>query len=104
MKIQAPEAVRKLLSEHWERHKDKRNDKQHEEVWSTGNIYTNNWAAPSYMVSVEDDKLHGGGADLKQQIWDAAKDTIEKWTGMELKPTSMYGIRVYTEGTCNPQN
>jgi prolyl 4-hydroxylase len=35
---------------------------------------------------------------LKQKIWDAAKTTIEEWTGMELKPVSMYGIRVYTEG------
>jgi hypothetical protein len=104
MKIQAPEAVRKLLSEHWERNKHKRNDKGHEERWSAGNIYTNNWAAPSYMVSVEDHNLHGAGADLKQQIWDAAKDTIEQWTGMEIKPTSMYGIRVYTEGTSSPQN
>ena len=36
---------------------------------------------------------------LKQPIWDAtAKNTIKQWTGMELQPTSMYGIRVYTEG------
>lgn len=69
-----------------------------EEVWGTGNVYTNNWAAPTYMVNVEDKKLRGGGYHLKQQIWDAAKPTIEEWTGMELKQTSMYGIRVYTEG------
>lgn len=31
-------------------------------------------------------------------IWDAAKVTIEQWTGMEQKPTSMYGIRKYTNG------
>jgi hypothetical protein len=48
--------------------------------------------------------LRGGGESLKQQIWDAAKDTIEQWTGMELQPTSMYGIRVYTEGKSSPQN
>ena len=35
---------------------------------------------------------------LKQQIWDAAKNTTEQWTGMELQPTSMYGIQVYTVG------
>lgn len=51
------------------------------------------------MVSVEDQNLRGtGGMRLKNQIWDAAKTTIEEWTGMELKPTSMYGVRVYTEG------
>jgi hypothetical protein len=50
------------------------------------------------MVSVEDSKLRGAGSGLKAAIWDATKSTIEQWTGMELKPTSMYGIRIYTEG------
>jgi prolyl 4-hydroxylase len=50
------------------------------------------------MVSVEDRSLRGGGMQLKSAIWDAAKSTIEQWTGMEQKATSMYGIRVYTEG------
>jgi prolyl 4-hydroxylase len=50
------------------------------------------------MVSVENQNLRGGGQRLKQQIWDAAKSTIEQWTGMEQQATSMYGIRVYTEG------
>jgi len=54
-------------------------------------------ASPTHMVSVEDKRLRGG-PQLKQQIWDAAKDTIQRWTGMELEPVSMYGIRVYTEG------
>jgi prolyl 4-hydroxylase len=95
-KIKAPEAVMKILRDYWERNKD---DKK-AEVWSTGNTYVNSWASPTYMVSVEDQNLRGktGGARLKNQIWDAARSTIEEWTGMELKPTSMYGIRVYTEG------
>ena len=50
------------------------------------------------MVSVEDSNLEGGGYHLKDAVWAAAKDTIEQWTGMELQPTSLYGIRVYTEG------
>ena len=67
-------------------------------MWSMGNIYTNNWAAPTFMVSVENDQLPGGGFALKDQIWEAARPTIEAWTGMKLQPTSQYGIRVYTEG------
>lgn len=68
------------------------------ENWAVGNVYTNHWESPTYMVSVEDNSLRGAGYHLKQAIWDAAKSTIEQWTGMEQKPTSMYGIRVYTEG------
>jgi hypothetical protein len=94
MKIKAPEELRRLLTEHWEKNKDNRKS----EDWGVGNIYVNHWASPTYMVSVEDKSLRGGGAQLKQQVWDAAKDTIQRWTGMELTPVSQYGIRVYTEG------
>lgn len=50
------------------------------------------------MVSVEDTSLRGGGSYLKQQIWNAARETIEEWTGQELMQCSLYGIRVYVEG------
>jgi prolyl 4-hydroxylase len=50
------------------------------------------------MVSIEDPTLEGAGYELKDAIWDAAKETIEEWTQMEQQPTSMYGIRVYTTG------
>ena len=39
-----------LLRSHWEKNKDKAS----EEKWGVGNVYTNNWASPTYMVSVED--------------------------------------------------
>jgi prolyl 4-hydroxylase len=51
------------------------------------------------MVSVEDQGLRGGGSRLKQKIWDAAKDTIESWTGQEVTQCSLYGIRVYFGGS-----
>ena len=94
MKIRAPSKVRELLEGHWEKNKDKKK----QELWGPGNTYANHWASPTYMVSVEDSNLRGGGMQLKNAIWDAAKSTIEQWTGMELKPISQYGIRVYTEG------
>lgn len=51
------------------------------------------------MVSVENSGLRGGGAGLKKAIWDAARETIQEWTGEELTECSLYGIRVYTEGS-----
>jgi prolyl 4-hydroxylase len=92
-KIKAPKELRDLLTAHWERNKDNGVS----ENWGVGNIYVNHWESPTHMVSVEDKRLRGG-PQLKQKIWDAAKDTIQRWTGMELEPVSMYGIRVYTEG------
>ena len=51
------------------------------------------------MISVENSRLRGGGSILKQAIWDAAKDTLQEWTGEELTQCSLYGVRVYTEGS-----
>ena len=50
------------------------------------------------MVSVESRQLRGGGTSMKNKIWDLARPTIEAWTGMKLQPSSLYGIRMYTEG------
>ena len=58
-------------------------------------MYRNNWASPTDFVSVEDSSLRGGGRVLKQQIWNAARDVIQEWTGQELTECSLYGIRVY---------
>ena len=62
-------------------------------------INRNNWVVPTTMVSVEDRSLRGGGSNLKQQIWNAARDTISEWTGQELTECSLYGIRVYKTGS-----
>ena len=51
------------------------------------------------MVDIGDSKLRGGGGIIKQALWDAAKETIQEWTGEELTQCSLYGIRVYTEGS-----
>lgn len=50
------------------------------------------------MVSVEDSGLRGGGAKLKQEIWDEAEDTLSSWTEQLLTQCSLYGIRIYTTG------
>mmetsp|Transcript_12472 Transcript_12472/g.34630 ORF Transcript_12472/g.34630 Transcript_12472/m.34630 type:complete len:441 (+) Transcript_12472:350-1672(+) len=93
-KIRAPKEVMDLLNNHWVQNKDS----MKKEIWNIGNVYVNHWESPTYMVSVEDTSLRGGGAKLKQQVWDNVKPVIEEWTGMEQKATSQYGIRVYTEG------
>eukprot|EP00573_Skeletonema_grethae_P003745 CAMPEP_0201693678 /NCGR_PEP_ID=MMETSP0578-20130828/6193_1 /ASSEMBLY_ACC=CAM_ASM_000663 /TAXON_ID=267565 /ORGANISM="Skeletonema grethea, Strain CCMP 1804" /LENGTH=527 /DNA_ID=CAMNT_0048179245 /DNA_START=141 /DNA_END=1724 /DNA_ORIENTATION=- len=96
-KIKAPPAVWDEVKKFWEENKDRKNWK--DENWPVGNTYTNHWVAPTYMVSVEDGKLRGAGSRLKNRIWNAAQSTIEEWTGEELTKCSLYGIRVYTEGS-----
>jgi prolyl 4-hydroxylase len=93
-KMKAPTEVMELLYRHWEANKDNRE----EEEWDDGNVYVNFWESPTYIVDVENRNLRGAGEELRQKVWDAARKPIEEWTGMELRPTSLYGIRIYTEG------
>jgi len=94
-KIKAPKDLMDMLYDFWEKNKD--NEKT--ENWFTGNIYTNHWTSPTTMVSVEDPDHEGAGPILKQRIWDAARDSLEEWTGHALKESSLYGIRVYKENS-----
>lgn len=93
-KIKCPEKLYKILKDFW----DNNRNSSSLESWFVGNTYTNHWESASYVVSVEDTNLEGGGASLKNAIWDAAKPVIEEWVGEELKPSSLYGIRSYGNG------
>lgn len=96
-KIRAPKDVWEKVKKFWDDNKDKKNWK--DENWPKGNTYTNHWNSPTYMVSVEDTRLRGAGTNIKRKIWNAAKDTMQEWTGEEVTECSLYGIRVYTEGS-----
>lgn len=74
-KIKTPPEMFKKLKEFWEQNKDEKSL----EEWGIGNTYTNNWVSPTYMVSVENARLRGGGARFKQELWDMARDTIQVW-------------------------
>eukprot|EP01083_Nonionella_stella_P156187 505442_1 len=94
LKTRAPEKVIELATKFW----DQNHLSMEQESWPVGNSYINNWVSPTYMVKIEDGHLRGGGFQLRKQIWDVARESIEDWTGEDLSPTSLYGIRVYKEG------
>lgn len=94
-KVRAPPELQKLLSDFWENNRDKAID----EEWYVGNIFTNHWAVPTKFVNVADEENIGGGSTLMKAIWDVAKSEVEDWTGMQVRPSSLYGIRIYEEGS-----
>lgn len=94
-KIKAPRVVYEALKNYYEANKHNRK----EEKWSRAYTYTNHWESPSYMISVEDVSYSGGGQSFKDFIWSNISPVIEEWTGHKLKPTSLYGIRVYTNNS-----
>lgn len=93
-KLKAPKELQDLLFGYFKANFGK----QSHEAWPKGNIYVNHWKSPTYMMNVEDSNLRGGGFSLKRKIWELARPIIEEWTGMEIEPTSQYGIRMYTDG------
>lgn len=93
-KLRAPDAVMQLLRNFWEKNRGS----ERREQWAPGNIYTNHWESPTKLLNVADYLLDGGGVTLKQHIWDAARTTLESWTGQRLAECSLYGIRIYERG------
>jgi prolyl 4-hydroxylase len=93
-KIRAPTKVFQLLKEFWEHNRNKSTV----EKWHAGQIYVNHWDVPSLMVPLENSTLEGGGDALRQHVWDAARTTIERWTGQRQVECSLYGIRIYQRG------
>jgi hypothetical protein len=94
-KMKAPDHIVQLITSFWETNKLN----QVKERWPDGNTYTNSWEASTYMVSVDDTKLRGSGSQLKRKLWSETQDILEEWTNEDLEPTSLYGIRVYTNNS-----
>jgi len=93
-KMKTPDHIFKKLLDFWEVNKAKEED----EKWFPGNIFVNYWDVPSTMIDVHDAKFEGGGGHLVDQIHDSMKDIIQEWTGQNIIPSSLYGVRVYKEG------
>lgn len=93
-KIKTPKHVFDLIRKFYDENKENK----HVEKWGRAYTYTNNWVSPTYMVSPEDSNLRGGGNSLKSQIWNGIQPIIEDWVGKKVKPTSLYGVRIYTTG------
>jgi prolyl 4-hydroxylase len=82
------------VSEFWKR------NQEHwvKEVWPEGNTYANHWSSPTYIVPMDDSSLRGVVGRLKRDLFQAARDALQEWTGEDLTDHSLYGIRVYTDG------
>ena len=93
-KMRLPEHIWGRLLEFYNLHA---NNSKPENWGGRGNSYVNHWESPTTMVSFEDRDFPGGAA-LKQYIWDNVQPIIEEWVGRKVHPTSLYGIRVYSDG------
>ena len=104
-KMRAPKRLFQLIiQEHWERNKHRATAEEEEEEqefvekWAKGHTYVNYWEINTTYYGLSDAKA-GGSHALCDEILYEAQQVLEEWTSMELRPTSLYGIRVYKEGS-----
>jgi prolyl 4-hydroxylase len=73
-----------------------------QEIWDSSNTYVNHWQAPTSMLDVSRDDPNISNRLSHQDRWDLVKGiqaVLEAWTKSPLVLTSLYGIRVYHEGS-----
>ena len=93
-KIKAPPELFKLIRDFY----DKNRGKDVTE-WKTINTYHNMWDTPPTIMTLNQPTWEGGGQELQDQIWSSAKELMQEWSGQELSPVSLYGIRLYHNGS-----
>lgn len=90
-KVPTPQVVQDMLTSVWKDH----HQEQTRELWDRGNTYVNHWESPTYMVDWETHLSKSQKQNLVKQL----QSVLEAWTQQSLVVTSVYGIRVYKEGS-----
>jgi prolyl 4-hydroxylase len=90
-KVEAPAQAFRAVRRFWERHDV---ESLPREKWDAGNIYTNHWEAETKVLPIGDLQ-----ESAKQNLVEEVQTVLERWSGVPLIPTSLYGIRVYTKGS-----
>lgn len=73
-----------------------------QEIWDSTNTYVNHWQSPTSMLDIARDSPNIPNPLSHQDRWDVVKgvqSVLEAWTKAPLVLTSLYGIRVYHEGS-----
>lgn len=112
-KVDAPREAFLLLQNFWNDHSKNRDSLMLEE-WDEANIYTNHWEAPTSLLSLNppssanDEKGRRPKTTRprprlaevhRRKIVAQVQSVLEQWTSVPLQPTSLYGIRSYTNGS-----
>ena len=87
-----PHNVHTILQEFWESTADWET-RAKTEVWDPSNTYVNHWESPTLLLDLSLSKKQ------KWELVHGVQKVLETWTQSPLVLTSMYGIRIYTEGS-----
>ena len=91
-KVRAPAMLMTHLTRIWNGRDADDVIRMADESWPPGNSYVNHWSSPTKML----DMTH---STSRRVVWDTSREALDSWTGVDLSPSSLYGIRVYTNGS-----
>lgn len=104
-KTKVPEHLMQDLTRFW----DYNHVHASKEKWHPGDIHTNHWDVPTFMLSLDNPHLKQGGPILRNKIWESTRKQLQNWiddeadamglSHFDLSPASLYGIRVYNRGS-----
>jgi prolyl 4-hydroxylase len=100
--VPAPSGAFAMLREFWDRFSPHH---LRPEAWDAANVYTNHWKAPTQLLPVPEDPTREEtrspqwSMPLRPKLVEQVQEVLERWTGVSLQPTSLYGIRSYTNGS-----
>lgn len=95
-KVRAPASSYKALRQFWDLYHTK--DMQTED-WDEANIYTNHWKTATHTLLVDSHDGPRLDVQTRRKLVDDVQSVLERWSGVPLQPTSLYGIRSYGSGS-----
>ncbi|KAL3801833.1 hypothetical protein HJC23_001229 [Cyclotella cryptica] len=68
----------------------------------TSTTAMNHWKAYSRLMDIDDAYYNQSGEHLRTIVWDETRPVLEQWAGVELSPSALYGIRVWSNHAVVP--
>jgi prolyl 4-hydroxylase len=97
-KVQTPSSIQDILEDFFVAN----NKHQNTELWDSTNTYINHWISPTSMLNAMSDDpriLHSLSHEERWKVVNGVQLILEAWTKSSLVLTSIYGVRIYKEGT-----
>lgn len=74
------------------------------EQYIPGSTIINHWRSNTRVMDIDDAYFIGSGGHLRTIIWEESQSILEEWSGVELTPSALYGIRIFgREAVIPPQ-
>ncbi|KAL3935498.1 MAG: hypothetical protein SGBAC_008998 [Bacillariaceae sp.] len=101
-KLEIPSNVQTILQDFWEANDWETHAKT--ETWDPSNTYVNHWESPTAILDLASSSSsrqvpHPLSQKQKWELVRGIQKVLETWTKSPLVLTSLYGIRIYQEGS-----